>query len=463
MMRRCLLFVVPAMMLAQAHGAGVTLPERQRVELDNGIVLLVREQHDVPLIGVEAMLRGGAVTDPEGKAGLSSLVAGLLEKGAGSRNAAAFAAAVDSAGASLSARAGLETIRISGIFLSRDTGLMIELLADMLQAPLFDAAEVNKLRDRRIDLLRAAKDSDPRRLTPLYGNAFLFAGHPYGRPVDGDETSLASISADDARAYFEEYFGAERLVIAVVGDFDATDMIGRLTLAFANWQRSERPLPDIPVAERQSGRRVLLVDKPGATQTYFWIGNVGVARDYPQRAALDIANTLFGGRFTSLLNNELRTRAGLTYDVSSPLLRPSTPGSVAIVSYTRTAATVEAIDLALSLLQRLHEAGFDASQVTSGKNYILGQYPPRLETAGQLAAQFAALETLSLDPGFVNDYGDAVAAADVEAIRAVIAAVYPDTNDLVFALIGDAELIRDQVSKYGTVTEMALTDPRFSP
>ena len=458
-MTRALLVFALACSAVTGHAAaqGVTLPDVERVELDNGVVLLVTEQRDVPLIGLEVIVTGGAITDPEGKAGLASLVLGLMEKGAGSRNAAAFAEAVDSVGGSLTTTAGLETLRISAEFMSRDTELMIELVADMLQAPRFDGDEVQKLRDRRIDLLRAAKDNDPRPLSPLYGNAFLFAGHPYGRPVNGDEASLASLTANDVRGYYDDYVGADRLVIAAVGDFDAADMIGRLTLAFADWRTAEGPLPDVAAAQPQEGRRVLLVDKPGATQSYFWIGNVGVSRSYPQRAELNIANTLFGGRFTSLLVDELRTKAGLTYGAYSELVRPSAPGSVAIVSYTKT------IDLALSLLGRLHEAGFDSELVASGKNYILGQFPPGYETARQLAAQFANLETFGLDASFVNGYGDAVANAEVEAIQSVIDPVYPRQENLVFVIIGDAEAIRDSVAKYGPVTEMALTDPRFSP
>jgi predicted Zn-dependent peptidase len=311
--------------------------------------------------------------------------------------------------------------------------------------------------------LRAAKDRDPRQLTPLYGNAFLFAGHPYGIPVNGDETSLASLAPDDVGDYYEEQVGANRLVIAAVGDFDAADMISRLTLAFSDWRKVEAPLPEVPAATPEEGRRILLVDKPGATQTYFWIGNVSVSRDYPQRAELDIANTLFGGRFTSLLVDELRTKAGLTYGASSTLERPSTPGSVAIVSYTKTSSTIEAIDLALSLLDRLHETGFEPELIASGKNYILGQFPPDYETAAQLAAQFASLETFGLDVSYVNGYGAAVATADIEAIQSVIDTVYPRQDDLVFAIIGDAEMIRDSIAKYGPVTEMSLTDTRFSP
>jgi predicted Zn-dependent peptidase len=450
-------------LLGQAQAQGVTLPAVQRVELENGIVLLVTEQRDVPLVGLEVMVRGGAVTDPDGKAGLASLVIGLLEKGAGVRNADAFAEAVDSVGGSLSTSAGLETLRISAEFLSRDTELMVELVTDMLRDPRFDASEVRKLRDRRIDLLRAAKDRDPRQLSPLYGNAFLFADHPYGRPVNGDEASLATLTPSDVRGYYDDHVGANRLVIAAVGDFDAATMISRLTLAFADWREAEAPLPELPAAAPEQGRRILLVDKPGATQTYFWIGNVGVSRHYPQRAELDIANTLFGGRFTSLLVDELRTKAGLTYSARSALERPSTPGSVAIVSYTKTSSTIEAIDLALGLLDRLHETGFEPELIISGKNYILGQFPPDYETAAQLAAQFASLEAFGLDASFVNDYGAAVANADIESIQSVIASVYPRPDDLVFAIIGDAEVVRDSIAKYGPVTEMSLTDPRFSP
>lgn len=462
MMRR-LAAAVLLTLAGAAFGQGVSLPDARTVELDNGAVFVVYAKADVPLVGLTATIRGGAVSDPDGKTGLASLVAGLLEKGAGDRDAAAFAEAVDSVGGSLSASAERETLTVSAEFLARDADLMLELVTDMLDSPALAPAEVEKLRDRRIDLLRAAKDNDPRPLTPIYGAAFLFGDHPYGRPVDGDEASLASISAGDVRGYYEDYFGANRLVISVVGAIDADAMVDRLRAAFGDWKRADGTLPEIPPPVPGTGRRVLLVDKPGATQTYFWIGNVGVARNYARRAELDIANTLFGGRFTSLLMNELRTRAGLTYGASSSLVRPSLPGSVAIVSYTKTESTVEAIDLALELLGRLHGDGFDSAAIASGKNYILGQFPPRLETASQLADQFAALETFGLDPSYVNGYADAVANAAGEDVATVIDDVYPDPANLVFVVLGDAAAIRGPIARYGPVTEMPMAAPHFAP
>jgi predicted Zn-dependent peptidase len=352
---------------------------------------------------------------------------------------------------------------ISGEFLARDADLMVELLVDMLREPILDAAEMQKLRDRRINLIRAAKDGDLRRLLAIYGNAFLFGEHPYGVPVNGDEASLAQITHRDLLGYYRDHVGADRLIIAVAGDFDGWAMTDKLSSAFAGWRKAAVPLPAFDAPVPQQGRRVLLVDKPGATQTYFWIGNTGVDINYARRAELDIANTLFGGRFTSLLMDELRTKAGLTYGARSTLLRPSKAGSVAIVSYTKTDTTIAAMDLALSLLARLHEEGFSDELILSGKNYILGQFPPRLETSAQLAAEFARLEALGLDAAFINAYGDAIASAGGESIRSVIDAVYPRSNNLVFVILGDADLIREGVTKYGPITEMPIIDPRFQP
>ena len=457
------LLLVASLVSGPSLGQGMVLPEVHSVELENGVVIILHEKRDVPLVGLQAVIRGGAVTDPAGKAGMSSLLAGMLEKGAGSRDAAAFAEAIDSVGGSLTASAGLESITISGEFLARDAELMIELLVDMLQAPALKPAEINKLRDRRVNLIRAAKDGDPRPLTSVYGNAFLFGDHPYGTPVEGNEESLAKISHRELLAYYKDYVGADRLIISLVGDIDAGETINKLTAAFADWRHAAKPLPEIAAPVAQVGRRVLLVDKPGATQAYFWIGNVGVDITYAQRAELDIANTLFGGRFTSLLVDELRTRAGLTYGVRSVLLRPTQAGSFAIVSYTKTGTTIAAIDLSLELLARLREEGFDEALVSSGKNYILGQFPPRLETAMQLAGQFATLEAHGLDASFIDDYGAAIAAAAGETIQSVIADVYPHPDNLVFVILGDAGLIRDAVAKYGPISEMAITAARFRP
>ena len=298
---------------------------------------------------------------------------------------------------------------------------------------------------------------------PSYTNAFIFGEHPFGNSTFGSESTLAAITRDDVVQYHADNFGGDRLIIAVAGDFQLEALKTRLTAVFGAWEPAAAPLPEIPVPNRAAPGRVLLVDKPGAAQTYFWIGNVGVAVGYPQRAELNLANTVFGGRFTSMLMTELRVKSGLTYGARSRVERRSRAGSVTIRSYTETAKTVEAIDMAIDVLDRLHDRGLDDEMIESARNYIMGQFPPSLETVSSLAGMFAFLEQYGLDRTYIDDYGAALAQATPASVSSTIAEVYPQTNDLVFVLIGDADEIREAVAQYGEVTELAIIEPRFRP
>ena len=462
-LQRTMLALVACAISVAATADGVTLPSAERVVLENGTVLILNENHDVPLIGLEAIVRGGAATDPADKHGLANLLASLLEKGAGERSAGEFAEAVAAVGGELSAAAGLESLSISADFMAKDAPLMVELVADMLQRPTLARSEFEKLRDRSINLIKAAKGSDPSNLMPAYANAFLFGEHPYGNPVSGSESSLANVTHGDVLTYHQNMVGGDRLIVSVSGDFESATMREILTAAFGDWRPAEAALPEIAAATAEPGNRVFLIDMPGATQTYFRIGSIGVAISYPGRAELDLANTVFGGRFTSMLMTELRTKSGLSYGARSSLSRFTKPGSVFISSFTETSTTVEALDVAIATLEQLRDSGLDDAMILSARNYVMGQFPPRLETAKQLAGVFAMLEANNLDASYINDYGASLAAANGASIAAVIDEVYPSADNLTFIILGDADIIRDQVTKFGPVTEVSVSAARFHP
>jgi predicted Zn-dependent peptidase len=457
----CVLVIGVLLLGTTAFAEGVTLPEFERIELENGAVLLLHERRGLPLVAISAVLTGGAVSDPDELNGLAALYAALIEKGAGERSAAQFAEAIDSVGGRLATSTGLEHITISGDFLARDAGLMVDLVSDMLLRPSLDETEFEKIRERSINFIRVAKDTNLNALLPVYGHAFLFGDHPYGNPVGGSETTLGNITHSDLLKFHEEQVGGDRLIVSISGDFDAAVMSSKLTEAFGDWRPAAGPVALLTPAERQTDSRILLIDKPGATQSYFWIANVGVARNFDRRAALDVVNTAFGGRFTSTLNDALRVRSGLTYGARSTLLRPSTPGSLAITSFTSTDSTVEAIDMALAVLGKRHDSGIDDALIDSSRNYILGQFPTALETAAQLGSQIAILEAYGLGRPYIDNYGAEILAVDHNAAIDVIEDVYPSVGSLVFVILGDADLVRDAVGRYGPVTEVAITAPRF--
>lgn len=446
-----------------ANAQTIALPDAERIVLENGAVLILHEKHDVPLVGMQINIRGGAVADPSGKYGLANLLAGLMEKGAGNRSSREFVEATASVGGVISASAQLESVNISADFLSSDIALMVELVSDMLQRPTLSKVEFTKLRERSVNLIKAAKGSNPNTLIRSYANAFLFSEHPYGNPLGGAESSLQNIRHEDLLAYFENEVGADRLVIAVSGDFSIAQMRTLLSDAFSDWRPAAKTLDAIEVPMVPLGRRVYLVDKPGATQSYFTIGNTAVSRSYSGRGSLDLANTVFGGRFTSMLMTELRTKSGLSYSANSTLAHYANSGSVFISSFTQTSKTLEAINVALNTLGQLHEQGLDENMIESAHNYVMGRYPTRLETAQQLAVAFAQLEMQHLDSTYVFEYGKQLAAATPATVAAAIEDVYPSLDNLVFIVIGDADAIRDQLGDFGEITPVSISDPRFHP
>jgi zinc protease len=294
-----------------------------------------------------------------------------------------------------------------------------------------------------------------------YGVADLFRDHPYGRPVDGSEASLAAISHADLLQHYKDQVGADRLIIAVAGDFKTSHMKQLLSRAFGGWRKTPAKLPPLPKPERASTRQVLLVDAPESVQAYFWAGNLGVARKDPRRPTLDVVNTLFGGRFTSMLNTELRIRTGLSYGASSRFARLGEAGYWEMSSFTQTEKTIEAIDLAFATLDKLHQGTLEPTLIESGKTYVLGQYPLALETSSQWAYQLAIFELYGLDRSYIDTYGEKLRAVSGEQARRVIDEVFPQSANLALVVIGNAAQIREGLAKYGPITEMKISDPEF--
>lgn len=260
---------------------------------------------------------------------------------------------------------------------------------------------------------------------------------------------------------YREQFGADRLTLIFAGDFDPAWMRDAVARSFAAWRTAAAPLGPLPAPDRVRGRRVLLVDSPGSEQSYFWIANVGVARAYPLRAALDVTNTAFGGSFGSMLMQALRVRTGLTYSAYSSFRRGSVPGEFAIHSFTQTQSTARALDIALKTLDTLKRRGAAADSIASARNYILGQYPLGLETAADWAAALADLDLYGLPQSYIDQFEPTLRRVDAAEVSEVIGTAFPASEDVDIALIGDAARIRGELAQLGVLSETSLAAPQF--
>jgi predicted Zn-dependent peptidase len=253
------------------------------------------------------------------------------------------------------------------------------------------------------------------------------------------------------------------MILAVAGDFNAGEMRKKLEEVLGAWPSRTVANIVLPSAAPAKGKRLLLIDKSDASQTYFAIGNIGITQSEPDRVAIHVVNTIFGGRFTSELNEALRVESGYTYGVQSFFQPRKTPGPFAIFSFTKNETTVPAIDLALQVLDKLHKNGVTPEQLASAKSYIKGQFPPTIETSAQLARIIATHEFYGLGDDEINQLEARVDAVTPEIARQVIQKHFPSEN-LVFVLIGKASAIGPAVQKYAAKQDTrAISDPGFWP
>ncbi len=447
--------------MAGAETARFTLPPYTTHKLQNGATLLLMERHQLPLVSfVWRMRSGGSICDPEGREGLASVTAQLLRKGTQKRSAQQISEELDFVGASLDASASHDCSSGAAEFLSKDLDLGVELLADLLQHPIFPEDEFSKLIQQEVDGIAEEKEV-PNQVLARYARSFLFGTHPYARPVSGTEISLPKITREQVLKFHQEQYSPSQLILAIVGDFKAGEMQRKVASALEAWPARPVRVPVLQNPESVRGRRALTVEKPDATQTFFRLSSLGVARTSPDWVPLQVVNTLFGGRFTSMINSALRIESGLTYGARSGFSANPVAGEFFIGSFTKNETTAQALDMAVDVLKRLQEKGITPEQLQSSKVYIKGQFGPTLETNDQLANAIAELEFFSVGPDYYNTYFERVDAVTLDDARRLIKKYYPLEN-LSITLIGQGAVIQPVASRLAAeVRKKSITDPGF--
>jgi len=451
---------VPVSLLAaSAGGNSFQLPGYGKFILENGLTVYLMEQHEVPLIHVSAVFPAGAVKD-NGQYGLASLTAEGLLLGTRNYTKEQIEEKLDFLGASYSTRAEEETASISLSFLNTHQETVFPILKEIMTLPVFHQTEFEKRKKRLLLELEQAKEQ-PGTVIMDYYKKFLFGNHGYGNPISGTPSSVKKIGVDDLNAFYKANYKPRESAIALVGDFKTLEMKKQVQQLFNDWQvkgtsqkLTPRPLPGF------EWPRVLLVNKENATETQFIIGGLGIKRNNPDYVAVMVINTILGGRFTSWLNDELRINAGLTYGAFSDFTPYKMSGIFITKSYTGTATTVKAIDLALKVLNRLHLQGVDQKTLLSARNYMKGQFPPGYETPQRLASLLTSMFFYNFDESFINNFQENVDKVTAAKAKEIISRYFPK-NNLQFVLIGKSPEIREEIKKYGKITEKEIKTDGF--
>lgn len=399
--------LLPAMLFSTER-----LPRPEKITLDNGLVIYYLENPELPLVSFRLLIKGaGSAFEPDGLDGLANFTADMLLKGTSTMTAEQISEALDFMGARLNFASAEEYVSGGGECLSQFLPRLLQIAADCLSSPAFKEDEYKKELSRKVDTLKAVKDNPGRAMRQYFKKAY-FGRHPFGHISLGTDSSLEKMSLAELKKFHSLRYRPDMAMIAVVGDVNRDDLLKILKETFGRWPKSDGPAPavSIPPLPSQAGQKLVLVDKPDATQAYFALGSPGFAQKDGIAVAANIMNTLWGGRFTSWLSTELRIKRGLTYGASSSFQSWKNGGLFMASSYTRNEKIGEMLDITFDLLKKARDQGFSPEEIVSAKNYIIGQFPETLETNGSKASAY--LRLIYYDLGF--DYFDRYL-ADIQA------------------------------------------------
>ena len=430
--------------------ADFVIPKYKKMTLENGLTVYLMEQHEVPLIDINMVIKAGAINDDKSY-GLANFTDDSLSFGSADLSKQAIEDLFAFHGANLNSYVGLESSSTSLSISSKDTEKLMPVFRDIILKPTFDIAEFSKSKKRTIDQLKQSREQ-PRSVINSLFNRMYYQNHPYGNPVSGDMQSIEKITLDQIKSFYKQFYIPNNSALIVVGDFKTDQMEALITKLFSQWKPNKIVKVDLKKLTVPTQSKVLIVNKSDAKETTFIIGGKGITANHPDDVAIQVINTILGARFTSWLNDELRVNSGLTYGARSRFNSQSEAGTFLISTFTKTETTFDAIDLALKTYHRLWDKGIDKKTLESAKSYVKGQFPPDFETSEQLAGLLASMWTLNLSDSYINDFQKIVDSLTVEKANKIAAENFPK-DALQFVLVGKAEEIKENAKKYGAVEQ----------
>jgi zinc protease len=404
-----------SLLVAMAAPAAATKIER--VTSPGGIEVWLVQETSVPLIAMDFAFRGGASQDPADKAGVASLVAGMIDEGAGDLDSKTFHERLESKAIELSFTANRDHFTGSLRTLTENKDAAFEMMRLALNAPRLDAADVERIRSETLGILRR-ESTNPDNMASQRWWETAFAGHPYGRPVRGTLDSVSTITAQDMRAYMKNVFARDTLKVGIVGNIDGA-AAGALVDKVFGALPAKAALRKVALADPQGLGRVIAIDFD-VQQSVVMMGGVGIPRKDPDfMAAFLVNHILGGGAFSSRLYREVREVRGLAYSIYSTLVPLDSAALFMTATATRGESAKQTLDVVAKEIRRLAESGPTEEELAKAKSYQKGSFALRFDTSTKIAAQLVQIQIDDLGIDYIdkrNDLVEAVTLADVQRV-----------------------------------------------
>lgn len=409
--------------------------EIQEVTSPGGIEAWLVEEESIPFVALEIRFLGGSALDPDDKRGVTNLMTGLIEEGAGEMDARAFAAARDSLAASFDFDVYDDALSVSARFLTENQDEAVTLLREALVNPRFDDAAIERVRGQVLSIIRGDA-TDPNSIANLTFKAMTHGDHPYATGKDGTLSSVAALTRDDIVQAHRDVLVKERIYVGAAGDISASELGRLLDELLGDLPEQGASLPGDAPVNVTGGVTLVPFDTP---QSVALFGHAGISRDDPDFFPAFVANEIFGGSGRqSRLTEEVREKRGLTYGVGSYLVNYDNVDMLMGQLASANDRMAEAIDVVQDEWAKMAAEGVSAEELEEAKTYLTGSYPLRFDGNGPIARILVGMQTLGLSPDYITSRNDRVNAVTLDDIKRVSERLYKPEN-LQFVVVGQPD------------------------
>lgn len=428
------------------------VPTAERHVLDNGMIVYLLADRELPLVSIKAYLATGSIYDPADKAGLAQLTGAMLRAGGTSSIAPEkLDDELEFMASSIESGIGTDSGSVSMSCLTKNLDRTLDLFAQVMTAPLFRQDRVDQGKNQAVEAIRR-QDDDLKDLADRELRKAIYAGHPLGRfPT---VSSVRAITREDLVAFHRRSFHPDGTILAVSGDFDQQEMLARLNKAFAGWKRKQPELPAVGQPSPALKKAVYFVERD-IGQSVIRMGHLGIDKNNPDLYAVTVMNAILGGNgFSSRMMAEIRSREGLAYNVASSFQAGRRfPGTFEAETETKAATTVRAIGLMEGIIRDMTLKQVTDQELALAKDSIVNSFIFAFTNAASVANLRARMEFYAYPRGYLENYRDNIARVTKEEVLRV-ARKYLRPEDMILVVVGDRKKFDKPLATLGKVTEI---------
>ncbi|GIW27708.1 MAG: peptidase M16 [Meiothermus sp.] len=422
-----------------------------RVQLSNGLTVLLIEDRSLPFVNGRIYLRAGSIYEPDDKVGLSGIFSAVMRTGgAGERTPDQVDETLETLAASVSVSTDNLFTSVAFNTLTENLDQVLQIWADVLLRPRFAQDRVDLEKGRALEAIRRRNDQ-PTQIAVREFLRRINEGHPAGRISSA--ASIQSITRDDLLAFHQRYFKPNGAVLAITGDFNTQEMVARLERTLQGWARGEVNLPTFaPPSPKPS---IYFLQKE-TNQSVIYMGNPTVTAFAPGYSELDLASRVLGDGFNSRLFLEVRTKRGLAYATGGAQTQGfGWPGFFYGASISRVEKTAEVIELMLAQFRDLRERPVSQEELELFRNNILNAEVFRFTSKQAVAERIARTQLLGLPDDYYEQYVRQIQAATPADLQRVMQQ-YVRPEQFVIVVVGDRRQFDKPLSSLGNVIEVPL-------